>query len=340
MVPVMLDAAAPVAGLSPRASVVLGLGAAAGLWLAPTPLFLVAWVAFFGWLLARVARSRHLLSAALVGVAGLLPGVTWALGIDAGPLPPVAVMVAGGVLPFHLWFTALEHRLRPSELQVVLVAQPGVAFLHRWVTEHHDHLPGQRWVLAGFVVTALAQTGLGLVRASPRRALTALTLSQSALLLAGAVAHEAGWQAARLLWLSLAAGAVVLHSVAHELERKYGATTLAPAHGLAAAEPMLHRAFVGMGWLFVGLPGGVAFFAEDLLFHALVETSVAATFAFLGSVALNAVVFYRVYLGLFAGPARRPAVTPPSRRGAWVYLALLAVVVAGGLCPQLFLRAP
>jgi formate hydrogenlyase subunit 3/multisubunit Na+/H+ antiporter MnhD subunit len=261
------------------------------------------------------------------------------VGVESGPLPALAVIIAAGVVPFHLWLTALEHRLTPAELQVVLVAQPGLAFLHRWESLHHAELPGASWALAALVVSALAQTGLGLIRTSPRRALNALTFSQSALLVAGAVAHEAGWQAARLLWLSLAVGTLVLHSIAGELERTWGVHRLAPDNGLAAVEPMLHRSFVAMGFLFVGIPGGAAFFAEDLLFHSLVETNVTATVVFLAAVALNAVVFYRLYLGLFAGPTR-PRTPHPTLRSpslGYVYLALLGVVVLGGLWPGLFL---
>ncbi|MFZ5440556.1 MAG: proton-conducting transporter membrane subunit, partial [Myxococcota bacterium] len=276
------------------------------------------------------------------------PALPFVLEHAPQPLVVLAAAMAGGVVPFNLWLSGLERRARPLEFQVVLLGQPGLVWLHRFVSTHGDALHGtaHEVLLWGFVSSALLKTGLGLVRREPRRALSALVVSQSMLALAGAVTGESGWAAARLLWVAMATGTVVLQGVVFELERTYGITRLAPDHGLAAAEPALHRLFVTMGWLMVGVPGGVAFFAEDLLFHSVVEESGAATFAFLLSAALNAAVFYRVYVGLFSGPTTHPVAVPVIAQGRrWVrrrwtlavMLAAVLVVLVGGLWPAFFL---
>ncbi len=341
----MQDASGTPAKLSSWASHAVVAGSLLGMWLSPsTPLFLAAWVVFFGWATLRVAGGNSTWFApVLVLATGVLPVVPLLTPLEHGPFLVLAAAMATGVFPFHLWLSALERRARPGEFQLVLLGQPGLVWLHRFVTTHGESFHGEAHdvLLAGFVASALVMTGLGLVRREPQRAISALMLSQSMLALAGAVSGEGGWVAARLLWLSMAAGTVVLQGVIHELRRTHGVLTIASDHGLAASEPALHRVFVTMGWLMVGVPGGVAFFAEDLLFHSIVEHSGVATMAFLLSAALNAVVFYRVYVGLFAGPSRKhPVVAPTTTRRRWlqvVFVALIVVVLVGGLWPALFL---
>jgi|APLak6261675434_1056106.scaffolds.fasta_scaffold00072_20 hypothetical protein len=321
------------------------VAAVLGLWLAPSvSLFLVAWAVFFTWATVRVSGGASTwFATGLMLACGAVPVIPLVWPAASVPLTVLAAAMATGVVPFNLWFSALERRVRPSEFQVVLLAQPGLVWLHRLVSERGDvfHGDARLVLLFGFVASALLKTGLGLVRKEPQRALSALVLSQSMLALAGAVSGEAGWSAARLLWLSMALGSVVLQGVVFELKRTHGVLTLAVDHGLAASEPGFHRLFVTMGWLMVGVPGGVAFFAEDLLFHSIVEESGVATMAFLLSAALNAVVFYRVYIGLFAGPSRvHPVKTPSSPRRRVVMAAMLLLVVVmliGGLWPATFL---
>ncbi len=59
-------------------------------------------------------------------------------------------------------------------------------------------------------------------------------------------------------------------------------------------EPALHAAFVACGWAFVGVPGGKAFFAEDLLFYELVHAAPLATILLVATTGCNAVALYRV----------------------------------------------
>jgi NADH:ubiquinone oxidoreductase subunit 4 (subunit M) len=325
----------------------VGAAAALGIWVAPTrPLFIVAWVAFFVWLCVRASvggpgRSARL--PLLPMAAGL---VTTVLAIWTSPGQPFAVLgaaVAGGLLPFHLWVEDLRRRLPWQEFMLLLLCQPGVAWLHRAVGENPSALTGSLGtvVLVLFVASALVQSGLGLVRKEPTRAISAITFSQSWLLMAGAFAGHIGWESARVLLLSTIAGSFVLVAITGLLQDTYGVRQLAPDNGLAEVAPDLHRLFIAMGWLFVGLPGGLAFFAEDLLFHALLEYSLTATLGFLLATALNGIVFYRVYAGLFCGPTRPELRDPPSSAASrrWRVALLTAVtglVILGGFVPSLF----
>ncbi|MFO0594370.1 MAG: hypothetical protein U0228_03675 [Myxococcaceae bacterium] len=305
------------------------------LWLAPTErAFQVAWVGFTAWGALRAAQKGRPFNAAVVALAGAAALIPMLFDV-----PPTVVLIAAlcaaGAFPFHLGTFALERGLLLAEFQLVLLGQPGLAWLHRYTTVHGPITgPTFGWMLGAFVCSAVLMTGLGLVRQRPSRAVTAILLSQSMLALAGALGGEAGWGAARALWASMALATIVLQGTVRRLALHYGATHLDQAWGLAETEPRLHKAFLTMGWLSIGVPGGIAFFAQDVLFHAVIEHSIAATMVFLVSAALNAIVFYRVYLSLFTGPPRFARVeTPSSWRLDAIFLLCVVLVVLGGLWP-------
>ncbi|MBL8735225.1 MAG: hypothetical protein JNL12_02230, partial [Planctomycetes bacterium] len=83
----------------------------------------------------------------------------------------------------------------------------------------------------------------------------------------------------------------------------------------------------------------VIFFAEDLVFHALVEHSNWLTAGMIFVSAMNGVGFYRVYLGVFSGRTR-PGLTGSGRPRAWLPPLLRLLVIATlvfGFVPQLLL---
>lgn len=326
-----------------RIALVLGAALAAVLWTLDDPLELAAaWLAFGAWTVwrARASTSPQLPLLALVG--GACGGVV----LLAPHLPQWALAaclaIGAGVAPAHLWLESLRRRLARDEFALVLVAQPFVALLHGFVHAYPDVLAPQTLEILQrvFVASALIQSGLALVRREPERVLGAVIQSQSALVIAGAAAGETGWEAARMLLVSTMGSGLVLMSIASELRRRFGALDAASHHALAETAPKLHRLFVVCGWTFVGLPGGAAFFAEDLLFHALVGQSVAATVGFIVAAGFNAIAFYRLYLALFTGPTVRPAYAP-SATASWKIVALTLAVLALlalGLAPSLLVQ--
>ncbi len=326
----------------PRARVALAIGAvlAAVLWMLNEPLELAAaWLAFGAWTVwrARASATPRLPLLALVG------GASGGVVLLAPHLPQWALagclVIGAGVAPAHLWLESLRRSLARDEFALVLVAQPFAALLHGFVHAYPDALEPQTLAVLQrvFVASALIHAGLALVRREPERVLGAVIQSQSALVIAGAAAGETGWEAARMLLASTMGSGLVLTSIASELRRRFGALDAASHHALAEAAPKLHRLFVVCGWTFVGLPGGLAFFAEDLLFHALVDQSVGATVGFIVAAGFNAIAFYRLYLALFTGPAVHPP-HPTSATASWkiagLTLAVLALLVLG-LLPSL-----
>jgi NADH:ubiquinone oxidoreductase subunit 4 (subunit M) len=326
-----------------RAGRAVAVALALALWFAPSAATTaLAWLAFWAWAFARTLPWRGARKPWLALAAVVVCVVPFAV-----PNAPPGWIAAGlalgaGALPAHLWLEDFRRSARRDDFAVVLVAQPAIALLHGYLQAHPqalDELSVERLQLL-FVATSILHAGLGLVRREPELALGAIVQSQAALVLTGAAAGEAGWSSARMMLASLMLSSFVLLSVLAELRRRFDVLVLSPRHALVAAAPGLHRLFLVCGWLFIGMPGGLAFFAEDLLLHALLEHSLAATLGFVVAAALNAIVFYKVYLGLFSGPSR-PASTIPPRAPTerWRFALLtfgVAALVLFGLAPSLF----
>jgi formate hydrogenlyase subunit 3/multisubunit Na+/H+ antiporter MnhD subunit len=252
-----------------------------------------------------------------------------------------ALLVVGGAFPFHLWLEALQPRLPSLEFLALLIVQSGLALAVQILGPQTAMLdPTVRTWLAGwFVATAVIHSGLSLVRRDPLRAIFAVGLSQSSLLVAGGIASEEGFAAEELMLAGTNLGLISLVLILDDLRRRFGLQRLAPDNALAAVSPTLSRLFLVAGWLFVGLPGGIVFFAEDLVFHTLLERSTAACTGMILASVLNGVCFYRVYLGVFSGRPR-PVIYALGEERAWLAPLLVVLALATilfGLWPQLLL---
>lgn len=312
----------------PTGAIVLAL-----MWLAPSPTpFLCAWSALTAWLWLRAdatALPRRPYFA--VGALSMAP-LPLAWEGCPGWLAATCLALGAGAVPFHLWLEDARRSLRRTEFALLLVAQPGVALLHRWLDAHPHQLDASsvNALQFLFVTSAVAHSGLALVREQQERVIGSIVQSQSALILAGALGEEHGWVAARTLLVSVSIAGAVLLTILIELRRLHRTSRLSHRHALADVEPNLHAVFVACGWAFVGVPGGIAFFAEDLLFHELVHAAPLATILFIATTGFNAIAFYRVYLGTFCGTRRsgpasfaREAEGSPRVPGRWLLAGLL-----------------
>ncbi|MFO1030609.1 MAG: proton-conducting transporter membrane subunit [Planctomycetota bacterium] len=280
---------------------------------------------------------REMHAPLLVLLVAVLHGI-WPF---SAPIALLALGLVGAAFPAQLWLESLRGRLPSNEFLLLLLAQPGLALaVHilgpQTVTlDEHERL----WLSSWFVVGAIVQTGLSLVRTQPVRAVFALGLSQASLLIAGAMVSTHGYDAEYSMLIGADLGLAGLVMVLAELQRRYPFDHLAPDNGLAESEPVLARLFLVIGWFFSGLPGGVIFFAEDLVFHALVEHSNWLTAGMIFVSAMNGVGFYRVYLGVFSGRTR-PGLTASGRPRTWlphVLRLLLVATLLFGFVPQLLL---
>lgn len=326
-----------------RAARAVAIALVLALWFAPSAATTaLAWLAFWGWAFARTLPWRNARKPWIALVAVVVSVLPFAVPNAPAGWVAAGLALGAGALPAHLWLEDFRRSARRDDFTLVLVAQPAIALLHGYLHAHPQalgELAVERLQLL-FVATSILHAGLGLVRREPELAVGAIVQSQAALVLTGAAAGDTGWSSARMMLASLMLSSFVLLSVLAELRRRFDVLVLSPRHALVAAAPGLHRLFLVGGWLFVGMPGGLAFFAEDLLLHALLEHSLAATLGFVVAAALNAIVFYKVYLGLFSGPSRPESTLPlraPTERWRFALLTCgVAALVLFGLAPSLF----
>lgn len=290
---------------------------------------------------ARTARgrfSRLALALPWLPVAAAAAHGLWPHSVAAGV---VALFVVGGAFPAHLWLAALRDRLPTDRFLLLVLAQPGLALAVHVLDPQTVTLSREQHHLLTtcFLATALLRTGFGLVRFTPLAVLHELIGSQAAMLVAGALASDHGFAAEYLMLAGTNLGGAVLGMLLADLSRRHALDRLRPDHGLASVEPRSCRLFVVAGFLFAGLPGGIVFFAEDLLFHALVQHSAWHATAMVLAAALNAVGFYRLHLGVFAGRMRPGggASEPPPRGLLAVATLLVAATLLFGCWPQLLL---
>ena len=157
------------------------------IWFAPNGApFLGAWIALSAWLWWRAGASalprRPWFAVAALTVAPLplvwegCPG--WLAGTRLAP--------GAGTVPLHLWIENAMRSLRRAEFALLLVAQPGVALLHRWLDAHPHQLDASsvNALQILFVTSPVAHSGLALVREEQEPVICSVVLSQSAPILA------------------------------------------------------------------------------------------------------------------------------------------------------------
>jgi formate hydrogenlyase subunit 3/multisubunit Na+/H+ antiporter MnhD subunit len=326
-------------------AIALGAAGAGAMWWSPNhAVFTAGLLTVLGLPLLRssaLGGGRSTLRELHAPLVVLLVAVLHGIWPFSAPIALLALGLVGAAFPAQLWLESLRGRLPSNEFLLLLLAQPGLALaVHILGPQTVTLDPNERlWLSAWFVLGAIVQTGLSLVRSQPARAIFALGLSQASLLIAGALVSTQGYDAEYSMLIGADLGLAGLVMVLAELQRRYPFDHLAPDNGLAESEPVLARLFLVIGWFFSGLPGGVIFFAEDLVFHALVEHSNWLTAGMIFVSAMNGVGFYRVYLGVFSGRTR-PGLTPVGEPRRWLPGLLRVMLVATlvlGFLPQLLL---
>ena len=297
----------------------------------------------------RAAAGRGNSAARLVVGATTPWSEAWSQAQKQGGPWRGVVVKAAPALPLWLRCAALalavvalaRPQAGPRAFTLLLLSQPGLALATQILDPQTVTLgvETRTTLTSWFVLTALAQTGLALCRQDPLRIVFGVALSQAALLVAGAMASEHGFTAEYLMLAGSDLGLLALALLLGDLVRRHGSLRLRPDNGLAEHEPRSAQLFLVAGWLFAGLPGGIVFFAEDLIFHALVQRSSWNAAGMVFASVLNAIAFYRVYLGVYCG-RMTPGAFAKSRMPASVYVAavlLVAAVVVFGCMPQAML---
>ncbi|MGE0862192.1 MAG: proton-conducting transporter membrane subunit [Gammaproteobacteria bacterium] len=207
-----------------------------------------------------------------------------------------------------------------------------------------DHLPAAFAAAPAVVMlgaaSALVFALIALVARSLDGMLRASMLMHGGLLLAATGAAGRGHQAAALfVVLSMVLALAGFSMCVLALEARVGKVSLLHAGGRARAFPRLASAFGFFGAAGVGMPGTAGFIADDLVLHALWAESVSATVAVTVATALLAIATLRTITQTFMGPST-PSIAPDlGANERAIALALILLLLAIGLVPQLVIGA-
>lgn len=247
----------------------------------------------------------------------------------------LAILIRGGMAPFHCWVTDLfEHATFGTA--ILFVAPIAGAFAATRLL-----LPiAEDWVLRGMGVVSLAtavySAGMALIQRDARRFCCYLFLSHSALVLSGLeMVSPIGLTGALCVWLSAGLSLGGLGLTLRALESRRGRLSLAIFQGHYDHTPNLAMCFALTGLASVGFPGTLGFIGTELLVDGAIHVYPHFGIAVIVAAALNGIAIVRAYFQLFAGTQYFSSVSLMVRaRERYAVLALAALLLIGGLIPQ------
>ncbi len=269
----------------------------------------------------------------------------WACINPAGPIRSAtvgsvlllgAILVRSGTIPVHAWVTDLfEHASFGTAL---LFATPitGAYLAIRLV------LPvAPDWVLQGISIFSLATAcyaaGMAAIQTETRRFFAFLFLSHTSLVLVGMELHTPiSLTGALFLWMSVALSLGGLGLTLRALEARFGRMSMTRFSGLYDHSPALAVCFLLTGLGSVGFPGTLGFVGTELLVDGAIGANPAIGVVLVLVAAVNGIAVVRAYFLLFTGGRHASSVSLAiTRRERIAVLTLAALIVGGGLAPQL-----
>lgn len=171
-----------------------------------------------------------------------------------------------------------------------------VCFLPTWVRDQDEML-----ILGLLMGLAFLWATQSIVQDTAAKSMWSMFLSLLALGISGALCDDVGQLGSFFLIVNYGLSFFVLFAIQTYLQKKYQANSLGHYWGLATQEKKLEVLFLLAGLLAIGLPGGLAFLGEDLIFHALLSKSPWFTGIHVVLMGLNGIGFLRIYQHLFLG---------------------------------------
>jgi len=278
--------------------------------------------------------SGHSLS--IEALKDLSPGGGAAFG-----LLTAAVILRKGICPAQAWIADLAEGGSGIPTSLLLNGHFGALLVARLILPLFPRtasnlFPALSWFA---MATALYVAIRALTENSPRRLLSFLALSQSAVILAGLESRTAeGITGALVHWFVVTVSTAGLFGILRLLEVRFGENLTASRYfGLAAHAPRLAVSFCVFGLALVGLPGTLSFCSQDLLIHGTLMSHPVTGVVLPVATAMNAVSIFRLFARLFLGK-RRTGFTHMADalpRERWTLAAGILFVVLGGIFPNL-----
>lgn len=267
-------------------------------------------------------------------------------------LVTLAALARMAAFPFHVWLVPFVDEASPLLFAVSFAANVGLVLFLRVALPLASALIDDAvpFVAVVGLVTALHAALRALSEQRLRRLIALVVGSQLGTILVGAAAlRDQAATGAMVGVASVAFGATGLLLVASAVEFRVGSVnvrmgTSSPragvTTGLSAAMPRASLAWFVLAFAVVGIPGSLAFVAEDLVLHGLLHAHpIFAVLALLASV-LNAVTLFRAGASLFLGTPSRTFAVPDLLLRERVALVVVALLLFGvGLAPHRLVTA-
>lgn len=258
-------------------------------------------------------------------------------GLRAGAVVALlaAILIRGGMVPFHCWVTDLyEHATLGTALLFTTPVVSAYLAMRLVLPIAPDFVLGGMGLAA--LATAVYAAGITLIQRDARRFFCFLLLSHSALVLAGLeLATPLGLTGALCVWLSVGLGMGGYGLTLRALEARLGRLSLVDFQGLYDHTPNLAMCFMLTGLTSVGFPGTFGFIGTELLVDGAVEAHFYHGAAVVLAAALDGIAVVKAYFLLFSGRRHVSSVSLKIRvRERYAVLALAALILLGGFFPQ------
>lgn len=262
-------------------------------------------------------------------------------GMLLGCLLLLGALSRMGCFPLHIWIPQLAERA-PGPLALTSFATPlGIFVVTRVLLPLLPDLSARAMpiLLPLGVVSALYGAVVALGQHDLRRMLGYFWISQQGFLLSGlATLTPEGASGALLHAIGTVVARTGLLLIAASVAARTGTSDVRRLGGLGSRAPLMAAAFLLLAAAAIGLPGSIGFVSEDLIAQGLLRTHPVASGAVLVATALNGIMLFRAYQRVFlAAPSVHVERTQSEvfadllPRERWVAVALIALLLAGGL---------
>jgi NADH-quinone oxidoreductase subunit M len=247
----------------------------------------------------------------------------------------VALLIRGGLAPFHCWVTDLfENTTFGTALLVATPMVGAYAMVQLVLPVASDTLLHAMGMLA--LLSAGYSACMALVQREARRFFCYVFLSHAALVFVGLESvTPIGLTGALCMWISVAVAMTGFGLTLRALEARHGRLTMDRFRGFYDHTPALAVCFLLTGLTSVGFPGTLGFIGAEMLVDGAVQAYPYVGVTVVIVTAINGIAIVKAYFLLLTG-ARHVSAVPlgMGMRERLAVLTLTTLIVLGGLIPQ------
>ncbi|MFZ4714492.1 MAG: proton-conducting transporter membrane subunit [Bacteriovoracaceae bacterium] len=259
----------------------------------------------------------------------------------AGLLFLMSVFIGQAIFPYHSWIRAYIKKADLSTALIYLVNFGSFGILYKIVLPllYSDSLVIYPVLTVATIFSALYWAVLALTEKNLRTIFAMILSSQTALIFTGfELGDIVGKFGSFYQWLTLILALSGFGLSLMYVENRTDIKSLKTFFGLSHKAPLLASMFFLFGFITVGLPGGMAFVGEDILFHAIIEHYPWIGIGVILTTALNAMTIYKSFCYLFHGTNESYRfILDLNKREIITLFPIIFFLLLFGLAPQLIL---